>query len=340
MTDEDYEAGVVPYNSEWYETGGSPYDIGAATHVGRRAHNEDAFLVDADNQLLVVADGVGGHAAGEVASQLACEVLKQHWRDNHDLTGAVREANTEVARVAGEKGTKGMGTTVVAVTTAGPEFEIAWVGDSRAYYFDDDLHLLTRDHSLIEARISMGELAPEEAEAADSKNVILQALGLVPAEKLEIGSNRISLAPGARLLVCSDGLSGVVDNATIVELLSAREPAQVIAERLVQKAVELGGSDNVTVAVIAATESTLIVADVAPSIVWTYHAAKNEVEYFQNRPKMRQIKSRAPSKVEAPTTPAVEDASSITKPSSGRGMLLPLVVFAALVLALFLIKGQ
>ena len=123
-----------------------------ATHVGQRNHNEDAYLLDAEHGLAVVADGVGGHQAGEVASAITCEVIQRENAAGQSIEDGIRAANREVmAAVAQGRGKAGMASTVVVARFSDSDYELAWVGDSRAYLWDGQLRLLTRDHSYVQA---------------------------------------------------------------------------------------------------------------------------------------------------------------------------------------------
>lgn len=255
------------------------------TDVGRREHNEDAFFVDAALGLMVVADGVGGHQAGEVASQVTCEVLARDVQHTGDLEGAIRSANLEVRdAVAGGRGKPGMATTVVAAQFDGADYELAWVGDSRAYLWDGQLKLLTRDHSYVEALLEKGQITFAEARHHPRKNVIVQAIGLQDEDKLRVGGNRGRLKAGDILVLCSDGLSDVVDCGRLAVILARDEPLQQRCHDLVQAAVQGGGRDNITVvlvqmAVEGLAESggdTVTEVPLEPNVVWRYDPATGD----------------------------------------------------------------
>ena len=135
-------------------------DIGSHTDIGRRARNEDSLLIDRDLGLVVVADGVGGHHGGEIASGLACEVLQREVAAGSSPSKAINQANTEIleAEIAG-RGKPGMASTVVAVLLTQNGYEIAWLGDSRVYLWDGKLSLLTRDHSFVEEQLASGKIS-------------------------------------------------------------------------------------------------------------------------------------------------------------------------------------
>lgn len=249
------------------------------THVGRREHNEDALLIDLDTGLVMVADGVGGHQAGEVASQIACEVLARELAAGTDLEGAVRQANREVREaVDSGRGKPGMATTIVAARFEGAEYQLCWVGDSRAYLWDSQLKLLTRDHSYVEMLLEQGQISFEEARHHPRKNVIVQAIGLQDEDRLRVGMNRGTLPPGSVLVLCSDGLSDVLDCDRLAAILGDGQTLQARSEALVQAAVEAGGRDNVTVVLVElGPEAVASEAEAqAPNVVWRYDPANGE----------------------------------------------------------------
>jgi protein phosphatase len=236
---------------------------GAATDTGRvRSENQDAYLVLADKGLYVVADGMGGHQGGEVASKLAVDVLRAAYVDttSDSLTDAISEANEEIYD-AGEANAnlRGMGTTLVAaalVTDGSPDdpdaesrLLVANVGDSRAYLFrDGDLTQLTEDHSMVADLVREGRISEEEAEVHPQRNIVTRVLG-------QFGQVDIDLWPvdavrGDRVLLCSDGLSTEVGADQIAAVLRRLEDPQEAASELVRRANEAGGRDNVTAVVV------------------------------------------------------------------------------------------
>ena len=214
--------------------------FGSRTDIGcLRDHNEDSLVVAPP--LFVVADGMGGHAAGEVASEIAVDVIA----DAH----AVKEANRAVIQAAREgRGREGMGTTVTAALLEGERLVIAQVGDSRAYLLHQGkLQQLTRDHSLVADMIEAGQLTTEEARTHPQRSVITRALG--SDLHLQPDIYEINVETGDRLLICSDGLSGMVDDEGIEHTLRRVQDPQRCASQLVNEAVANGGHDNVTVIV-------------------------------------------------------------------------------------------
>ena len=232
--------------------------FGSRTDVGCvRDHNEDSLIVAPP--LFAVADGMGGHAAGEVASEIAITVLSEkapRTPDASALGRAVEDANRAVILAASEKrGRAGMGTTMTAAILQKDRLVVAQVGDSRAYLLHQGkLQQLTRDHSLMADMIEAGRLTPEEARTHPNRSVITRALGSDPRMVPDL--YEITVETGDRLLLCSDGLSSMLEDAAIESVLSRTRDPQRCASVLVNEAIAAGGYDNITV----------IVADVAGQI--------------------------------------------------------------------------
>ncbi|RMG45880.1 MAG: Stp1/IreP family PP2C-type Ser/Thr phosphatase [Acidobacteria bacterium] len=227
------------------------------TDRGRvRPHNEDSLLVDPKRAVAAVADGMGGHAAGEVASRLAVEALDETLteapRDADAvpelLRRAVAEANRRIAETIREHPEyHGMGTTLVAAVWAGDRLFVAHVGDSRAYLIRDGrIRQLTTDHSFVNELVRLGMISREQAARDPRRNVVTRALGSGPVVVPDVIEERI--LPGDTILLCSDGLSSMLDDARILETVRR---AQGDLERgcadLIAAANEAGGEDNVTV---------------------------------------------------------------------------------------------
>ena len=226
-------------------------DIGYATHVGlRREHNEDCFAVERDLGLFLVADGMGGHEAGEVASALARDVIVEQVRAKMALTEALGEAHQAIMRhpQGGHFGSKrGMGTTAVVVRMQGPDFEAAWVGDSRIYLLDARKKLLqvSRDHTPVQDLVDAGRVTAEQARKHPMRNILSQALGMADNDLLvDLVDGR--LAAGESLLLCSDGLSEDVEDKEIARILAGPGKAQAKIDALIAAALAGGGSDNIT----------------------------------------------------------------------------------------------
>ncbi len=235
-----------------------PFGVTDAGKV--RQNNEDALLVGEgeDETLFVVADGIGGFEAGEVASSLAVDVLKDLQPDKPFKT-AIAEANRRiVAAGRGDEKLSGMGTTVVAIRFGGtqsePVAEVAHVGDSRAYLVrGGDMKPITEDHSLVAELVRSGDLTRDQAAEHPQKNLITRALGA--DEEVDVDTAILPIEAGDRLLLCSDGLSDMVSEAGISEILaeSPGDPERA-ARGLLSAALEAGGNDNITVVVIDVKE--------------------------------------------------------------------------------------
>ena len=230
---------------------GALTSFGSRTDIGcLRDHNEDSLVVTPP--LFAVADGMGGHAAGEVASEIAVRVLSElapEHPDGEALGRAIEEANRAVIQAAREgRGRQGMGTTMTAAMLEGERLVIAQVGDSRAYLLHQGkLQQLTRDHSLMADMIEAGQLTPEEARTHPQRSVITRALG--SDAHLHPDIYEIHVETGDRLLICSDGLSGMIFDDQIENTLRRVQDPQRCASQLVNEAIAAGGHDNVTVIV-------------------------------------------------------------------------------------------
>ena len=213
---------------------------GAASHVGLvRQQNEDSFV--AGGGVFAVCDGMGGARAGEVASEVACRFLMEivPEADSARLESTVAEANRAIfLKSVEDSSLAGMGTTLTALVTTGDGVLVAHVGDSRAYLWrEGGMRQLTDDHSLVAELVRRGQLTPAQAAVHPHRSVITRALGTDGVVKPDIFP--ISLEPGDRLVICSDGLSGMVPEQDIARLLSTGEDPQSIAQWLVEAA--LGG---------------------------------------------------------------------------------------------------
>lgn len=230
----------------------TPQSFASRTDVGNvREHNEDSFLEK--SPLFVVADGMGGHEAGEVASRIAVQTMEAHMPKSSSpeaLAAAVLKANEDVLRGAADgTGRPGMGTTLTAALIFDDEVTIAQVGDSRAYLLHDNiLQRITRDHSLVADLIEQGRLTEEEARFHPQRSVITRALGSDPQMQPDIYSLRVE--DGDRLLLCSDGLTSMVSDEAIEMIMLANEYPREACDALVDEALAAGGLDNVTVIVI------------------------------------------------------------------------------------------
>ncbi|MBS1869800.1 MAG: Stp1/IreP family PP2C-type Ser/Thr phosphatase [Actinobacteria bacterium] len=215
----------------------------------QRRANEDSFFVRAP--LFVVADGMGGAQAGEVASRLAAETFSAGLPDDgtseQRLEARVREANRRIHDVSQEdRALNGMGTTLTAAYLEGDELALAHVGDSRAYLLrDGELSRLTRDHTLVEELVRRGELTEQEAAEHPQRSIITRALG--PEPDIDIDLHTHPVRAGDVLLLCSDGLTGMIGEDDVQGLLAGAASLADAGRALVQAANEAGGRDNITV---------------------------------------------------------------------------------------------
>lgn len=226
-----------------------PYS--SRTEVGYvREHNEDSMLVAPP--LFVVCDGMGGHEAGEVASEIAINTISRLAPENLDadaLGHAVEEANLAIIDAADKGiGREGMGTTCTAAILEGNRLAIAQVGDSRAYLLHNGtLQQLTRDHSVVADLVESGEITPAEARTHQWRSFITRALGLEPYTKPDL--YEIDVDQGDRLMLCSDGLYSMISDKEIENIMSQTSSTAAATDMLVEAALKAGGSDNVTVIV-------------------------------------------------------------------------------------------
>lgn len=227
--------------------------VAHASDVGRwREHNEDAVRVDERAGLLVLADGMGGHAAGEVASGLAADtVVAAVAREGHALAEALYGAHGAVLQATEEgRGAPGMGTTCVACRLQAGELEVAWVGDSRAYLFREGaLRSLSRDHSYVQGLVDAGVLDAAAAARHPERHVLARCIGGGALARDEVDSHRLAVAAGDRVLLCSDGLTDELDDDGIAALLGRYPEDHAAVEALIEAALAAGGRDNVTVVV-------------------------------------------------------------------------------------------
>lgn len=230
-----------------------------------RENNEDNFGYDSGCGIYVVCDGMGGEAAGEVASQLAVDTVLNYFRHARErgaqgsplppgLSGraqalgeAIRSANAAIRRAAAQHlGHAGMGCTIVATLVENDSFSIGHVGDSRVYRLRRGaIEQLTRDHSLVMEQVRRGILTPQQAQQSEMQNIILRALG--PEENVEIDLDDVTAEPGDILLLCSDGLTRHLGDPQILDIIQGASSVAAAADRLVEAARQAGGSDNITV---------------------------------------------------------------------------------------------
>jgi len=233
-----------------------------------RPNNEDGFYIDEKARLLVVADGMGGHASGEIASKLALDVIRDYFKAFHEgrvaLVGKFDEDQSELTKAIGSSvrlanqaiyeaaksnaGWQGMGTTVAAVVANRDRLSIAHVGDSRVYLVRaGDIEQLTDDHSVVYEQVKRELLTREEAQKSETRNLLTRSLGV--ASDVEVDVSELTLSAGDILVLCTDGLTSMISDDDILALaVSMKDPAAV-CDRLIELANEQGGKDNITVVV-------------------------------------------------------------------------------------------
>ncbi|MBN1824079.1 MAG: Stp1/IreP family PP2C-type Ser/Thr phosphatase [Endomicrobiales bacterium] len=251
-------------------------EFSAKTDVGNvRTNNEDSLFTDRELELYIVADGMGGHNSGEVASRMACEITSKNFKDsltrskksdatqvmygennpnisqaaNH-LISAIRLANRVIYEASqGYSQNQGMGTTLVALHSEDNHYHIAWVGDSRIYLFrHGHLQQLTVDHSLVQEQVDKGLISSADAEQSEFKNILTRALGT--SEDVKVDTAEIEAFDDDYLLLCSDGLTRMVPDDKISEILKSAENCEEITTKLIELAKEAGGRDNITVIIL------------------------------------------------------------------------------------------
>ncbi len=247
----------------------APYEIIASMQSDRgcvREGNEDAgrFFKPSDPELLsgkgvlaLVADGMGGHLAGEVASRLAVEIISRvYYQEQMEAREALKEAFLEANRQIYEASQKdekltGMGTTCTALALVNGYAHAAHVGDSRLYLMrDDEIYLMTEDHSAVMEMVRQGIIGLDEARNHSDKNVILRALGTNPQVEVETWEQPMAVRLGDQFILCSDGLYDLVEDFKIKEVMAQAQDAHAACERLIKLARERGGHDNITAGII------------------------------------------------------------------------------------------
>jgi serine/threonine protein phosphatase PrpC len=246
------------------------------SNVGmKRAHNEDSFYLPESERLAIVADGMGGHASGEVASRMAVETIsgffkatqeeqqltwpfkmdKGHRYDVNRMVTAIKLANLKIHEQA-QKDPRchGMGTTVVSALFVDDALVVGHVGDSRLYRRRDGVfEQITEDHSLLNDYIKMKHLSPDEIAAFPHKNVIVRALGMKDTVQVDVHVDAPRL--GDVYLICSDGLSGMIKDEEMAEIAMSDRDLDVVCERLITTANKNGGLDNITVVAVRLEEA-------------------------------------------------------------------------------------
>lgn len=226
------------------------------THLGLRDNNEDFFLIDLDQGLFIVADGMGGHNAGEIASSLAANTVREyigavgHENPEINIKYAVQAANEKVFMNSKRSTSReGMGTTLTVLWIVGSKAYVAHVGDSRAYVVRGGLiDRVTSDHSLVQEMVENGGLSENEARRHPQRNILTRAIGI--QSEAEVDVDEFTLNANDILLLCSDGLNGVLNDSEILEIINSGDTVEQTSAQLVDAAVKKGGHDNITAIIV------------------------------------------------------------------------------------------
>ncbi len=232
------------------------FSVGFATHVGCvRGHNEDNHMIRSELGLWIVADGMGGHECGEIASAITVATIVAAVEQGRNLTESLHQAHLAVIHAGGTgEGKPGMGSTVVVLKIIGNQYEVAWVGDSRVYLGNRyEFQQLTRDHSYVQQLLDSDLIDAQDARTHPMRHIVNQAIGSVDNQNVTVDTVVGTLQRGDKFLLCSDGLTDEVPDEEIAEILQANEDLQYTADQLVTAALNNGGADNVTVLLVGAT---------------------------------------------------------------------------------------
>ena len=231
-------------------------NLGHTSHSGiKRDHNEDTYGIDLEAGLFLVADGMGGHDHGEIASALARDHILHAIKDGVPIKQAILDANQEIINSSLEKpGDLPMGTTIALLKTNGKEFDCVWVGDSRVYKLSDgQLIPISSDHSYVQELVDQDLITAEQARSHPHRNVVTQALGVTDNSEITISEKHGTIKARDKFLICTDGLTEEVDDQTIREIMNKALEPKEIGDQLMIQALENGGSDNITAIIIEFT---------------------------------------------------------------------------------------
>jgi protein phosphatase len=224
-------------------------EFAATSDIGKvRKKNEDSFFVDPEHEIWIVADGVGGNRNGEIASQLTAQTIDRRVRQGASIQEAIMDAHKTILK-AGEYNPdfQGMATTVVVCKIHQNAWEVSWVGDSRAYQWNGEyLQRLTRDHNYAQQLLDEDAISPEDANNHPMRHVLMHALGSGEIELLRIETVSGSLNDGDQLLLCTDGLCGLVPDSTLEDVLAQKLSLEKSLDDMIQLALDAGGTDNIT----------------------------------------------------------------------------------------------
>jgi len=242
------------------------FDIALQTDIGKkRKNNQDNGAVFAELGLFIVADGMGGHKGGEIASKIAVETLPlvvkkaqedKSWDQKKIMTTAIKKANSNIYEQSKvNENLRGMGTTTTAILIKDTKMTIGHVGDSRCYYLrKDSIWQLTRDHSLVQEKLRAGLISRDQIESDLMKNIITRSVGY--EAKVDVDLYEMDIKPGDTFLICSDGLSGQVNDSELLKItqkyLFNKKNIQSAVKQMVDSANANGGDDNITVLLVQA----------------------------------------------------------------------------------------
>ncbi len=257
----------------------------AVTDVGlQRNNNEDTYLDSPEQGLWIVADGMGGHAAGEVASSIATQVIKDSQKNGSSLSDAIQAGHKAILKAAEEgHGGQGMGSTVVVLSSSKPGFyQVGWVGDSRAYIYDEAqnprLKKISTDHSYVQMLFESGLINEGDMATHPEKNIITQCLGSIELEKVSVSLKEGIWNSGSKILLCSDGLTDSVNDDEIETIIANSDSVEGGSKALLTAALSAGGKDNITVVLIESTMSA------TQKIIYKAHTTfKNWFTQFKSR---------------------------------------------------------
>jgi serine/threonine protein phosphatase PrpC len=230
---------------------------GFSTNVGNvRSHNEDCFRTEPELGLWLVADGMGGHKGGETASAIAADYIVDKIKADNPLEKSIAQAHHAIKKASKEgKGPEGMGTTVVALRVNNNNYEIAWVGDCRAYLWDGiTLNQLTKDHSYVQHLVDTGVISVSESAKHPYQDVLIQALGAADIKDVNVDTLNHELHQNEQILMCSDGLTKEITDKGIADTLALELDEQKKVDLLIQTALKNGGRDNITAILVSADD--------------------------------------------------------------------------------------
>jgi len=233
------------------------FRIGHGTHTGiKRDHNEDTYGISHDDMIWLVADGMGGHDHGELASAMARDSILFHYNAGETVKNSILKSNQSIIDSSYERGGDlPMGTTIVVLTIKDNKYFATWVGDSRIYRFHHDkLKPITTDHSYVQELVDQNLITEEQARTHPHRNVVTQALGVTDNSEIQVSIAEGTVEVGDKFLLCSDGLTEEVNDEKLEEIMCKKFSPQEITDQMTIAALKSGGSDNITVIVLEAVE--------------------------------------------------------------------------------------